>query len=173
MSRPAIYLATSFAACLLLVATPASWQSGAADGDAQQLRTHALIELMGGGASVEQLMNLVYQQTVSALLTANPNQGTAVQSFVDDFVLPEIRARVPPLLAAAAGNFAQAFTEDELNEIVAFYESPVGQKLRRARPALQRQLLQFGQLWAAQTFRETLQQLKPQLEAQGLAAPDI
>lgn len=141
--------------------------------DDDQLRTRALIELMGGGASVDQLMNLVYQQTVSALLAVNPNRGPAVQSFVDEFALPEIRARVPLMMEAAAGTFAQAFTEDELNEIVAFYESPVGQKLRRARPALQRQMLQFGQLWAAQTFRDTLQQLKPQLEVQGLAAPDV
>jgi hypothetical protein len=132
-----------------------------------------MIELLGGGTSVDHFVNLVYQQSVSALIQANPGQGDQVQSFVEQQLLPEIRAAVPAMMTTLANGYAQVFTEDEIEQIVVFYQSPLGQKLRRARPALLRETLQFGQLWAAQTFRAALTKLKPQIEAEGLTAPDI
>lgn len=171
--RRKFLLGLGFVACLAMVTVSGAWHSLAQDKDAELQRTQALLEVMGGGATVEQLVNYVYQQTVSTLLAANPNEGPAVQRFVDDHALPQIRARVPAMMAAAAENFSQVFTQEELDEIVAFYQSPVGQKLRRARSGILRETAQLGQFWAAQTFRDTLVQLKPQLEEQGLKAPDV
>ena len=63
---------------------------------------------------------------------------------------------------AARGLIAQVTNEDEIREMIAFYETPVGQKLSSSLPAITREGFvagqQLGEEIAAEMIRE-LQQL--------------
>jgi hypothetical protein len=55
--------------------------------------------------------------------------------------------------------YARAFQISELEDLLRFYNSPVGRRLLEVQPALTRESAQAGQAWAARISAEVRQQL--------------
>ncbi|TDJ04089.1 MAG: DUF2059 domain-containing protein, partial [Deltaproteobacteria bacterium] len=56
--------------------------------------------------------------------------------------------------------YTQSFTEQELNELTAFYKSPTGQKALSTMPTLMVKTIQIGQ----QNIKEHLSELQKEIE---------
>lgn len=79
--------------------------------------------------------------------------------------------KLEPLYAKA---YADAFTEQQLDGMIAFYKTPTGKVMLKKLPMLQKQLLQIGdqQMVAAQPkIREALEDFKKQVSAQPKSIP--
>jgi len=59
--------------------------------------------------------------------------------------------------------YSRAFSEEELNELVKFYESPIGRKMTRALPQIVSESMAAGQQWAG----EVLKRLRTRLKEKG------
>ena len=74
------------------------------------------------------------------------------------------KARYPELRAVTAREYAAVFTADELDQLAAFYASPVGQKSLAAMPALQGKLMPIGMAAGRQVGAAAMQRTFDRLE---------
>ena len=67
----------------------------------------------------------------------------------------------PQFLDSVAVVYAGAFTLQDLQELAAFWASPVGRRLREAQPAIATQTTKIGQRWGARIGAEIAVSLEP------------
>ena len=129
-------------AALSLIAAPAFAQTpaspAAATPSARALElSHRLIVAMHVNDSFAAMMRSMIPQMVDL-------QAKRIPGFRPEWRQPLIEATqeaagedlMPALLKRAEPIYAQTFTEDELAQAVAFYESPVGQSIIRKSPTI-------------------------------------
>jgi len=71
----------------------------------------------------------------------------------------QARARRSEFIATLVPVYARTFELSELEELLRFYNSPVGRRLLEVQPALTRESVQAGQAWATRIAAEVRQQL--------------
>jgi uncharacterized protein len=115
-------------------------------------------------AVAQQLLETTHaaDQVLSAIETQLPalraiNPGLA-DVFWDRFVA-QARARRNEFVMTLVPAYAKAFELSELQELLRFYNSPVGRRLLEAQPGLTRESVQAGQAWAARISADVRQQL--------------
>ncbi len=59
--------------------------------------------------------------------------------------------------------YAKHFTHDEIKQLLAFYQTPLGQKMIANQPAIMQESMEAGQEWGGQLGR----QVAKELEAEG------
>lgn len=71
-----------------------------------------------------------------------------------DRLLVEARARRGELLESLVEPYARHLSTDDIRQLIAFYESPVGRKLVAVQPALLQESTKIGQLWGQKVGAE-------------------
>lgn len=130
-----------------------------------------LMSLTKADQSLDQFIGMMMPQIGQLLEQANPDQGALVRKIMDELVLPELRKSIPEAVDEAAAIYARTFTQAELNEVIAFYQTPVGQKFIERQSALMIELGQAGQAWGQRTAIKVLRDLAPKLKEQGIDVP--
>ena len=95
--------------------------------------------------------NLVHK-TKDQLLQSNLNYQKDLNE-VEVIVAKKLAGREKEIADGMAAAYAQAFTEQELKDLVTFYKSPLGQKLLTAEPQAIQQTMGYMNQWA-QGFAE-------------------
>lgn len=94
---------------------------------------------------------------------ADPDARAAAQRIFAEESLKGFRARYPAMRTATAREYAASFSTAELDQLSAFYASPIGQKALAAIPALQAKLMPVGMAAGREVgetaFRRTLERL--------------
>jgi hypothetical protein len=98
------------------------------------------------------------------MIQGSPNYQELINDAVDEQAL-KFAARRSDLEKEAARIYAKAFTEEELNQIAAFYSTPTGKKLLKDGPLAIRELSQAGDIWAAGISRDMSKATSDELEA--------
>ena len=97
--------------------------------------------------------NLVHK-TKDQLLQSNLNYQKDLNE-VEVIVAQKLAGRQKEIGDGMAAVYAQAFTEQELKDLVTFYKSPLGQKLLAAEPRAIQISMSYMNQWAQQ-FGETI-----------------
>ncbi len=99
---------------------------------------------------------------VTAMETSIPAQRAAnpriPKEFWDEF-MARARRDMPKLVDAMLPIYDQHFTKAQLEQLVSFYESPVGQHLAKVQPEITVQSMQAGQQWGARIGADVGQDL--------------
>ena len=106
---------------------------------------------------------------VQSLAARNKQPQDKVSAIVDAVLVPDLRALEPQFLASVAVSYGHAFTTDELQQILAFYQTPTGAKLAALIPSLTQQMVVAGHAWIQQAATQVLQADAGKLSAQGLS----
>ena len=56
--------------------------------------------------------------------------------------------------------YAKHFSHDEIKQLIAFYQSPIGKRLIEEQPAIAQEAMQVGQAWGQQIGQRIAQKLK-------------
>jgi uncharacterized protein len=107
---------------------------------------------------------------VDSLAARNNQPPAKVAGIVDQVLVPDLRAMEPQFIATVANSYGRAFTADELQQILAFYQTPTGEKLASLIPTLTQQMVTSGHVWIQQAATLVLQADAGKLSAQGLSA---
>ena|SRR5262245_2303082 len=83
----------------------------------------------------------------------------------------QMESRVPRYVEDTTVIYARVFTLEELKELNAFYDSPLGRKLLQKMPELLRESNDLSQRMGVEVFREVLQSMQPEFEKRGLQPP--
>jgi hypothetical protein len=119
----------------------------------------------------DQMVALVEAQIAALVLEANPGEKEKVDRAVADLVRPALRRRMPEYLDLAAGIYAEHFTRNELDQLLAFYKSPVGQKLKREQDKLVPAVSEMARNWVNRVGNDVLKDAAQGLLKRGLQPP--
>lgn len=106
--------------------------------------------------STEQFDNILMNaatQIKSDLIGSNPNMQSEISDMVDDRALA-LAPRRGDLENEVARVYAKLFTEQELNEIAAFYSSATGKKLLKQGPVASREMMVAADVWSNGIVRD-------------------
>ena len=125
------------------------------------------VDLTDNAAVFEVTMVETGIETMRQLVTQNPEIMDAVDSAVQK-VLEDYRARKGELMNQFARVYALRFNVEELQQIVAFYESDVGKKLSASNLEVNSDLQRVLQVFTDNVKREFFAQVRAELRAQGV-----
>jgi uncharacterized protein len=164
------FLRTAFAAVLYMaVATAAR-----ADVDPAGLtKARELMEASGVEESFRQLFPIIVRQLGDLLQKANPDRGDEVNEIMETKMTPKVLDRSGELIELVAHVYAEHFTVDELDQLVEFYESPIGRKLVGEQTEVMKESMAIGRRWGTAVGEEVMQELAPEFEKRGLKMPNI
>jgi hypothetical protein len=115
----------------------------------------------------DQIAALLQRQIAALIQQANPGQEAQVDQAVKELIQPALEQRIPEFLDAAAAIYAKYFTRDELAQLVAFYKSPVAQKLTHVAP----EITDLMRDWPNRVGNDILKQSAADLRKRGLKLP--
>lgn len=120
----------------------------------------ALVQQLLVRTKAAELMMLGMEASIPAQRAADPRVPAV---FWDRFVA-EARASKGELLEAIGAIYDRHFSTAELRQLLAFYETPLGQKLLAEQPTITQESLAVGQEWG----RQLGMKIGAQLAAEGL-----
>jgi uncharacterized protein len=121
----------------------------------------------------DQMLSVLEAPLVGLFESANPGRRTEISEFMRERFLPEMRRRLPEFWDLAAAVYAKHFTVAELDELKAFYESPLGRKVIAEQGGLMTELSQIGQVWGGNVAKDLLRRMAREIEDRGLTMPKI
>ena len=125
----------------------------------QVTKVHAMMDQMVG-----QMLGMIGQ----ALVQNNPGQQAEINQVLTELFLPEMRASLPEMLDEVAKVYTLHYSAEDLRQIIAFYETPVGRKTIEIMPIVMQQTMAMGQSWGQQTAMRVLQKHAETLRQRGI-----
>lgn len=165
MTRVKALVAVALSAGILALSVPAMAQEVPPE---QLALARKYIDLTDRAAVYETTMVEIAIGTMRQIVTQNPEISEQTDTAIGKS-LEEFKARKGELLDQFARVYAIRFTIEELQDIVAFYESPVGQKLAKANTEVNADLQKVMQVFTNNMRQEFFAKVRAELRAQGLA----
>ena len=158
-ARPAIFAAALVALAPAVNAQPKP--SPAAVVEAQKL-----ISLTGATNLFTPLIAGVIEQAKLLFLQQNPALAKDLNEVAAQ-LRTDLTPRFSELSNEVATFYATEFTESELKEIVAFYQSPAGKKLLERQPIVIDHSVKFAQDWANKLSDEVIGKMREEMNKKG------
>ena len=153
-SLSGILSATCLALGLALTALPAVAQQPKPASPAAIAAAKEILAMKHADAMYANAVPNLVHKTKDQLLQSNLNYQKDLNE-VELIVAKKLAGREKEIGDGMAAVYAQAFTEQELKDLVTFYKSPLGQKLLTAEPVAIQQSMAFMNQWA-QGFAEMI-----------------
>ena len=131
-----------------------------------QATIERLMEVSKVNEMTEQLGVLMEQQILPVSGVENPEAFEAGFKIGAEMVR-ELTADGGPLKEIIP-IYAKYFSEDDILQLIAFYETPLGQKMIEVMPQLTMDSMQVSMRWMQSKVPELQEQLKARLESEGL-----
>ena len=163
VTRAKALVAVALSAAILAVALPAVAQEVPPE---QLALARKYIELTDNASVYEITLVEIGIGTMRQIVTQNPELVDETDAAVGK-ILEEYRDRKGELIDQFARIYAVRFSVEELQEIVAFYESPTGQKLAQANTEVNSDLQAVLQVFTNNTRSEFFAKVRAELRAQG------
>jgi hypothetical protein len=145
---------------VLFISTATAWSQEArpapASGDAKAADIKRLLDLTGGVRVGERLLDRLFEAERRSMPEVPESVWQEARRAFETSELVELIAAV----------WDRHFTQDEIRELIAFYESPLGKRLREMQPVILQESLFAGEEWG----RRALERLQQKLLQKGFQA---
>jgi uncharacterized protein len=125
-----------------------------------------IISLKGGENIFNTLIPGVIEQSKYMFEQQNPNLGNALRE-VATKLRNELAPRQAELNSEVAKVYASRFTEKEIKDLLAFYQSPLGRKLITEEPRALDQSMTYAQDWARKLSDEVVVKMRAEMKKLG------
>ncbi len=125
------------------------------------------VDLTDRGAVFETTVVEMGIETMRQIVTQNPEIMDQTNETIGE-VIKEYNGRKGELLDQFARVYAMRFSMEELNQIVAFYETPTGQKLAAANSEVNVDLRRIMQVYTNNLRTEFFAKVRANLRAKGI-----
>lgn len=134
---------------------------------ANQLKlARQLVELQGSQRSFEGAIPSIFTQIYNQYVSQNPDLDKDIGATLRA-LLPEFDKRKEEITAILARIYADKFTEAELKDILAFYESPTGKKFIAATADVGKETMGKLQEWSGKVNKDAVDRLKTEMKKKG------
>ena len=158
-------LAGLVAATFAVAALPPDAQAQQPTGNALLL-AREIINVKGAAKMYDPVIVEVVDRTTGILMQTNPTLFRDLDE-VATRLRKEYAPRVSELLNEVARLYAARFSEAELKDVLAFYKSPVGQKMIVQEPVILDQSIGFSDTWASKFSEEVLVKIRAEMRRKG------
>jgi hypothetical protein len=125
-----------------------------------------IITLKGGENIFNTLIPGVIEQSKYMFEQQNPNLGNPLRE-VATKLRNELAPRQAELNSEVAKVYASRFTEKEIKDLLAFYQSPLGRKLIAEEPRALDQSMTYAQDWARRLSDEVVVKMRAEMKKLG------
>ena len=125
-----------------------------------------IITLKGGENIFNTLIPGVIEQSKYMFEQQNPNLGNPLRE-VATKLRNELAPRQAELNSEVAKVYASRFTEKEIKDLLAFYQSPLGRKLIAEEPKALDQSMTYAQDWARRLSDEVVVKMRAEMKKLG------
>ncbi len=151
----------------LLAVSPLSAQTPQPAPSAETLAAaRELISVMRATDQFKALLPTIMQGLKPAVVQGRPDVEKQFDAIMP-IILEGARQRVNELGDTLADIYARNFSADELHDLIAFYQTPTGQKLLQQQPAVARESMAAGRQWGQQLVAALRQQINDELRKHG------
>lgn len=155
--------AGAMAIILLGAATAAHAQAP----NANQLKlARQVVETSGAARSFDSVIPQIFQQVYATYTQQNPDLSKDISAVMQGLI-PEFEKRKEEVAAIVSRSFADKFSEAELNDILAFYNSPTGKKLVTEHTEILRDAFAKTQEWGGKLSQQLVNRLKEEMKKKG------
>ncbi len=123
-----------------------------------------LVQLSGSARMFDEVLPMVADQTKNAFIRANPDMQLGIISVVDQIAVSLVSRR-PELDNYLARVWASGFSNDEMADLIAFYESDTGKKFSATLPQLLAVQAAAAQEWGKSVSAEMQEKVTAELRA--------
>ena len=125
-----------------------------------------VVKMAGATALFNSLVPGVVEQSKILFLQQDPGLGGDLNEIAAK-MRADLAPRLNELYAEVAKIYAEHFTEQELKELLAFYNSPVGKKYVAEQAIVINASLKFAQDWANKLSDEVTAKMREELKKKG------
>ena len=126
-----------------------------------------LMKKMGADAQFEAIVPLMFESQMKVIKAARPDVSQqALDRFRDVFV-EEFTDSMDELLVGVASVYTKHFTVEEMQEIISFYDTPVGQKMINKMPQMMQESMQVGGAIGAKVGMDVAQRAMEKVRSEG------
>ena len=131
--------------------------------------TEKLMELVGTRRILRDLFDQDIDAQIAAMRHARPD---VPEQFWQDFTVEFKRQASPDeLMNAILPIYDKHFSHQEIRQLIAFYESPLGRKISTTLPEIQRESVEAGRAWGERLGDRMHEELQKRLTEKGYSAP--
>ncbi|GGE37515.1 hypothetical protein GCM10007276_13660 [Agaricicola taiwanensis] len=164
--------AIALAAALVLPASaafaqaPTTTQAQAEISPEHLALARAVIDFTGAGNSFDNIVPQILADAQALILRTQPALQSDLAAVVPQLE-QEFEKRRDDLLNDIARTYAESFSEDELKQIAAFYQSAIGRKLTETTPKVLEQSYVKARNWGQAVSSEVMIRLREEMEKRG------
>lgn len=166
MVSMAIRAARAGAMLVALFGFVAVAQAQQAPSAAQLKLARQVVEMQGSQRSFEGAVPTIFTQIYNQYVSQNPDLDKDIAAALRA-LLPEFDKRKEEITGILARVYAEKFTEAELKDIVAFYESPTGKKFVGSTADIGKQTMGKLQEWSGKVNQDAIDRLKAEMKKKG------
>jgi hypothetical protein len=161
-SKPVSHCALAAAVwCLAALAAQAQTPTAGAVANAREL-----LAIKGGTLMFEPVIPGVVETTKNNLLPTNPGLSKDLNE-VSAQLRREFEAKKAELVYEVAIIYAKHFSEQELKDLVAFYKTPLGQKMLKEEPIAVDESLKRAQDWSIEFSEVVMGRFRAEMKKRG------
>jgi hypothetical protein len=153
-------------AATLVLAVPAAQAQKVTP--AAMLTAGQIVKVTGATDLFNPLIAGVVEQAKVLFLQQNPALSKDVNEIAAK-MRADLAPRMVEISSDVARNYATQFTEQELKDLLVFYQSPLGQKTLKVQPQIVDASLKFAQDWANKLSEEVVEKMRVELKKKGHA----
>lgn len=162
--RAALVGASLFAASSVAVVPHGVAQEVSAEHVALALQ---VVQSAGAMRGFDNVLPILASQVTDRLIRVRPDLHKEIAAAVEAVAI-KLSARRAELDGEIARIWAKYFSEDELQTLLVFYESPAGKKLAEVGPQTIAESYQAVDRWSSRVGDELLEKSRQELSAQGI-----
>lgn len=125
-----------------------------------------LISLKGGAGMFDPLIPGVIESVKNSFIPTNPNLNRELSDVATE-LRKDYEPRRADLLTDVSKIYASHFSEQELKDLVAFYQTPLGKKVLAEEPIALDQSLKRAQAWAKTFSEEVMERFRVEMKKKG------
>ena len=130
-----------------------------------------ILEVTHASAMGDQVMTQMMKIFTNSLTQTNPGHGQEVADILNAILVPAFHDELPGMLDEAALTYARHFTTTELNQLLVFYKTPIGQKMITEMPGIAHDQMAVGQAFAQKIVADVRPKLLEMIKQKGLQSP--
>jgi hypothetical protein len=127
-----------------------------------------ILELKGGIGAFDPALEGVIVHHKNTFLQINPNVATVLAN-MEPKLLAEAAAKRKELHVEVARAYAAQFTEKELKDLLAFYNTPLGKKVIEGEPKAGIEAAKRAQVWIDKYATEMSTKMRADLKSKGFS----
>jgi len=130
------------------------------------LMAKELIEVKGASKAYDPLVTGIIEYHKNFFMQNNPNLARDLNQ-VAQKLAADLAPRKAEMQQELARIYAEHFTEQELKDALAFYKTPLGQKLISEEPKVLDDSLKAADAWSAKFAEEVVTKFRAEMKARG------